>query len=986
MVVRSNFVSVSTRRALAARPGGIANVTFITLRRLAERLGAAKLAETGRRPVSAPLITSAIRTVLAEAPGIFASVAEHPATERALADAYRELRTAPDPALDAVADCSTRASDVVRIFRLVHERLSSNWYDEEDLLTVAADIIASAEGKLPQPVVIHLLPKFTSGEIALVRAPADNAQLLVNVGITGDAEADEATAAAYRRAGVTVSIDDGIPLPLATEIISASDPDDEVRAVMRRIEGWMREGIRLGRIAVLYPTADPYARLLHEQLGAAQIPINGTPVQNIGDMSYGRTIGSLLSLSDRDFRRQDVLGLLANATILDGDRNAPSRAWERVSRAAGIVRGDDWSDRLPHWAEAQRREAASDEADGQDTRASHRRKDADRADALATFVARLRGDLETGAEPRSWAENVAWLKRVADEYLGGEYRRNTWPEDEWQAARRVEEVLDRLAGLDALGGSCPSIEVFRRTFDSELDVALRRTGRAGDGVLVGQVSVAAGMVFDRVAVLGMSEGRFPPRRLEDSLLPDVERAAADGYLQLRAHRLYDDRRDLLAAIAGADQAVLSHPRGDLRRTTDQPASRWLLADAARLAGVDHLESVELRRHAGEPWLNHIASFAGGLARSTLHTTDQELRLAAIARGSVASSIVMDDVRSRAALDVLRARRSNEFTRFDGNLAHLGPELRRPDRISTTRLEAWAKCPRSFLFAHVLGVERVEEPERRFEIDPLTRGSMVHTILEKFVCSAIEAGHTFGGWSPDDHDRLQQIAASHFDQAEQEGRTGRAILWRSERTRIAGELDRLLTTDSLRLADGLRPVAAELRFEDVEIALPSGHVVRMRGSIDRIDLGHDGSLEVLDYKTGSVGSYKDLSEEDPHHGGQRLQLYVYGRAALAEYPDASPVRAHYWFTKDDKRHGYLITDRVEHLVLEALDRIATGISDGVFPAHPSDRPTWGWVDCWYCTPDGLSDQHVRRDWERKRDDPALTAYLSLIEPGADDDHG
>ena len=38
IIVRSNFVSVSTRRALAARPGGIANVTFLTLRRLAEQL------------------------------------------------------------------------------------------------------------------------------------------------------------------------------------------------------------------------------------------------------------------------------------------------------------------------------------------------------------------------------------------------------------------------------------------------------------------------------------------------------------------------------------------------------------------------------------------------------------------------------------------------------------------------------------------------------------------------------------------------------------------------------------------------------------------------------------------------------------------------------------------------------------------------------------------------------------------------------------
>ena len=44
-------MAVAARRALAARPGGIANVTFVTLHRLAERLGAAVLAAAGRRPV-----------------------------------------------------------------------------------------------------------------------------------------------------------------------------------------------------------------------------------------------------------------------------------------------------------------------------------------------------------------------------------------------------------------------------------------------------------------------------------------------------------------------------------------------------------------------------------------------------------------------------------------------------------------------------------------------------------------------------------------------------------------------------------------------------------------------------------------------------------------------------------------------------------------------------------------------------------------------
>src|SRR5215213_64183 len=84
VVVASNYAAVAARRALAARPGGVANVTFLTLHRLAERLGAGRLAAAGRRPVSAPVIGAAVRVVLDDAPGAFAAVADHPATETAL--------------------------------------------------------------------------------------------------------------------------------------------------------------------------------------------------------------------------------------------------------------------------------------------------------------------------------------------------------------------------------------------------------------------------------------------------------------------------------------------------------------------------------------------------------------------------------------------------------------------------------------------------------------------------------------------------------------------------------------------------------------------------------------------------------------------------------------------------------------------------------------------------------------------------------------
>jgi len=80
----------------------------------------------------------------------------------------------------------------VRIYRTVREQLSTNWYDEEDLLHTAAQSRATVES----PVVIHLLPSFTAAEATLVQRLAQENHVLVNVGITGDATVDDVTATA----------------------------------------------------------------------------------------------------------------------------------------------------------------------------------------------------------------------------------------------------------------------------------------------------------------------------------------------------------------------------------------------------------------------------------------------------------------------------------------------------------------------------------------------------------------------------------------------------------------------------------------------------------------------------------------------------------------------------------------------------------------------------------------------------------------------
>lgn len=953
VLVPSNYAAVSTRRALAARPGGIAAVDFLTVHRLAERLGGPKLAADGRRPISAPVLAEAVRAVLGDEPGIFEPVAGHPATELALVTATRELGGVTEEALDAVSRCSRRAEDVVRIARRVRTDLALGWHDQHDLVLAAMEAVAG--GAWVDPLVVHLLQDLSPAGAALLVAVSQRQTVKVNVGITGAADADRAVLDAHAHAGVTV--DPGAIEPRrAQKVVTVSDPDEEVRATVRCITQWMRDGVRLGRTAVLYATSDPYARLLHEQLDAAGVPHNGAPVRDIGELLLGRTLRALLSLPERNFRRTDVLAVLAGAPMA----GLPSRRWEEIARKAGVVQGADWRTRLAGFADEQRERAGRLDPNEDQWRIDKLERDASRAEELAAFVAELRADLV--APDGGWAELAQWARSLVSTYLGDDRHRARWPEEEQEAADRVDAALERLGNLDAVGGPSPTLDIFRRTLDSELDVSLRRVGRFGDGVLVGHVSMAVGLDLDRVVVLGLAEGAFPARRLEDSLLPDDERRSADGELKLRTDRVHDDHRQLLAAVASAEHATLCFPRGDLRRHGDRFPSRWL-------------ESVGKGAERDE-----IPSFASGLTRTPFPATAQDHRLASMAIDP--AQVLAGDAVLGAGHALAVARLGPAFTRYDGNLAalvHLLPDHTAEGRVSASKLQTYAACPHSYFARYLLNVEPVDDPERKLEMEAVDKGSLVHEILDRFIKEKIAGGEA-PPWTTIDRDRVLAIAEEEFAPYEARGATGRAMFWRRDRARLIADLERFIVED-----EGV-PVATELDFDDVLYPLADGRAVAIRGSIDRVDRAPDGSLVVIDYKTGSTFSYKALHEDDPHQGGKHLQLAMYGVAAADKLGEPR-VHAHYWFTSTKgafERKGYKITDEVRDDVGEAIAAIVDGIRAGVFPNRPSESRPWAFNDCWYCSPDDLGTREARRGWELKRRDLALAGYVRLVEPGVLDD--
>ncbi len=1023
VVVPSNQVGVSTRRLLSsgavgpvcgAGPGLI-GVTFVTPYRLAELLGAAPLAAQDRRPVSVPVLGAAVRQALAEDPGAFGPVAAHAATEAALVAAHRELRDLAPEALTALAASSVRAGEVVRVHRAARTRLAEHWYDEEDLLAAATTAIL--DGAVPTDigtVIVHLPQRLTRHAADLLAALGRTAGLSVLAGATGVPRADADVVQAVGRLGVDLG-----PVPATsslgsivaagtTGIVTASDADDEVRAAVRTVVDAVRAGTSLDRIAVLYAATEPYGRLLQHHLDAAEVVTNGTATLPLAGRLAGRTLLGLLALPAGGFRRQDVFAWLTSAPILHDGRWAPTTSWERISREAGVVAGRaDWDRQLQHLADqltavADHREAAGSEDERTDWQVVRAREDAARAQQLRGFVLDLIDRLSAATAPASWTDRVRWAKRLVADVLGGATRRTGWPEAERRAADRLDVALDRLAVLDQLEGPV-ALDVFTRALTLELEADLGRVGRFGEGVLVGPVSMGVGVDLDLVVVVGMAEGTFPSTLRDDSLLPDEDRDAAGGALPLRSGHVDRLHHQFLATLGGAARQVLCVPKGDLRRSRERVPSRWVLDVASELAGETWWSDDLL--HRSEPWLTHLASFDDAVRRAADPATDQEHRLrqllaAAPPRRDLHAAARTVDPVLAAGVHVADQRGSDHLTRFDGNLAGL-PIPSPVDRgASATSLESWATCPHGYFVRHLLGVQPVEQPEDVLQITALDKGNLVHAALEAFIQEAVDHDRVppvGGRWTDADRERLAAIGTQLCDDAEADGLTGRALFWQRDRGKILADLDRFLTEDdALRNGHGTTPVATELPFgigaaPPVAFPLTDGRTVPLRGKADRVDQRPDGSLHVLDYKTGRATSYTDLSSADPHQGGRRLQLAVYGLAARqhAGTPDA-PVRADYWFTSTRggwDRIGYEVTDDVLAEVTTAVTTIVEGIEQGVFAPHPIPHSTSPFPDCPACDPDNLGTTEVRRHFERKLADPVLARYVALALTGdAETDDG
>ncbi len=482
------------------------------------------------------------------------------------------------------------------------------------------------------------------------------------------------------------------------------------------------------------------------------------------------------------------------------------------------------------------------------------------------------------------------------------------PEKFRAAVRRLEETCLRgqrpAPGLDGLRGSLPVADRELADLASELDTVLRP--------LIARLGARKTGLADLVAAHVASAERLARSHDENGADRMWREAAGETATQFIAE--LDAAAAGFPEIAGADYPALfealmagtvvrprygQHPRLAIWGLLEARLQR---ADVMILGGLnegvwppqtesDAFLSRPMRHAFGLPPLEErigIAAhdFAQGLAAPVVWLTRAArvegaptvpsrwlLRLETVLRaagieGELAT--VSAPLAWRRMLDTPPRR---EWRRAEQPRPR-PPVAVRPRRLSVTQIETLIRDPYAVYARYILGLRPLDPIDET--PDAAARGSFIHAALEEFLKAHPHA------LPRDAERRLLAIGAAHF--APWQDRPGLRAFWWPRFERIARWLVRAEAERRQRLAQTWSEISGEMEF-----ATPAG-AFTLVAKADRIDRGLDGTLAILDYKTGSLPRASDW---DLGYAPQLpLEAAMAERGAFAEL-DGTVAALEFW---------------------------------------------------------------------------------------------
>lgn len=634
------------------------------------------------------------------------------------------------------------------------------------------------------------------------------------------------------------------------EFIEAQTRAVEVRSVLRWIKARIvRDGMKLSEVAVLARDLEPYRPFLEEVAAEFGIPMRIVGGQPLIENPAVAALLNLLSLPVNDWRRRPVLDSWRSPYFDFSELGLDSHsaaALDEISRAGRVVQGlSQWRESFEMWE--QRKVVADDEEGdfplpkgaGLGVRESFESfvefltppSHADLKEYVA-FIESLIGD-DPALSPLSVGVPFGDDKESGVRVVARARENKSTSERDVAALRAFKDVL---RGLVLSESVLQSDTLGYADFYNDLRGAVEAatySHAADSGVMAASVLDARGLSFLAVALMGLSEGEFPKQDREDILLRESDRAILrERGLPLDTKLHGDEATFFYQAVTRARQRLL--------------LTRPYLADDGQPWEASPFWVEVMYRSGIKPEVRvrgEVGEVNSGEAASQVESVESAREF---------------DIRIQNGIEALRAR-LNPVARgkHEGELFDLSKRFGPGYGWSASRLESYGTCPFEFFVAYGLELEPRQEAQEGYDVRIL--GSMLHKILE-MVYSGVA---------------LAAAAQNVFAAAPKEYGFRPTALW----TQQQAELTRILekTVEELnKVSRGYAPRAMEARFgmgQPSLILQTEIGEIRLHGYIDRLDAAPDGTLRVIDYKSGSTAILASHLKE-----GRRLQLPIYALAA------------------------------------------------------------------------------------------------------------
>ena len=746
------------------------------------------------------------------------------------------------------------------------------------------------------------------------------------------------------------------PLPAALAgaphiaLLSAPDLPREVEEIAVRVRALIDRGTAPHRIAVVARSARPYSSHVLRALDRLGVPASARRRHALPEVPAVRALLALFGVAAEGWER---LGLVELAET----------PYFRARLDAGVLNHIGYQRRvqgLAAWREAlralaqrarQRERLLEQDPDNEDARRnpipSHERvqRAVEHFEEFAARAAAL-------DEPRTIAQWLVWLAtflaedpwRLERTLYGVPGTRYDAVRLDTAAWRGIGDIVRQWAEAEQRWGSSERLDV--RAFESRLratlsgDVALFTPARRGVQVLEGLA--AAFRTFEHVFLVGLDSARVPLRAPRSPLLDEQDRQSLrEAGLSIDTREQWDEReqalfRNLLACATGS--LTLSFARYDETGAEQLPS--------AFLEEVQYGFGLEVEALPGSRAFTPAMPLVTGVAALPL----------------AARAAVAERERLAGAASPYNGRIENEAMR-----EWLAAELGDARIWSPTQIEAYAKCPWAYFSGRLLHLEQLDDPD--LDIDPRTRGSILHDALRRFYDAARAHAPPPIYLRTADLDWAKPLAERVVSEAIEAARgslwVGHPALEAQKLAELRRQLVGYIEWEAEDNEDHLNSkkwskfplvrtgvVEHEVSFDDVALEI-DGQRIRFRGFIDRVEQGMDprGGSERLfaavDYKT-TIWSTPAAGKTKGWEDGVVLQVPLYAYALAQIRPGSATARVEYRAIKKparvhtlplyryDKKLGLTEdADKVDQYenALHDVVRHVSAARTGAFPPEP-----------------------------------------------------